>query len=162
MKTAEDILKGKSQKMVYVPENTLIKDVISQMVQHKIGAMLVKKEDQFVGIWTERDLMSNCLDPTFDLETSKVGQYMDTKIVSAPVDTPIEKLQDMFLGLFTRHILIIRGLSTLGLLSIGDILRANLLEKDKKIKSLNQIAGWEYYENWGWHCRYLQDKDSKK
>jgi CBS domain-containing protein len=162
MKTAEDILKGKSQKIVYVPENTVIQDVISQMVQQKIGAMLVKKEGQYVGIWTERDLLRNSLEPKFDLKTSTIGEYMDTKIVSAPGDTTIEKLQDMYLGLFIRHILIIRGLSYLGLLSIGDVLRALLLEKDKEIKELNQIAGWEYYENWGWHCQYQQKEDSSK
>jgi len=162
MKTAKDILKEKRHEMVYVPENTVIQDVISQMLQHKIGAMLVKKDDQFIGIWTERDLLRNCLDPKFDLKTSTIGEYMDPKIVSAPVDTPIEKLQDMYLGLFIRHILIIRGLSYIGLLSIGDILRALLLEKDKEIKELNKIAGWEYYENWGWHHQYQEKKSQQK
>lgn len=159
MNTAEDILKEKNHKIVYVPEDTVIEDVISQMRHHKIGAMLVKRDEQFVGIWTERDLLRNSLEPKFDLKKNTIGEYMDTKLVSAPADTPIEKLQDMYLGLFIRHILIVRGLSYIGLLSIGDILRALLLEKDKEIKELNEIANWEYYENWGWHRKYQQKKD---
>jgi hypothetical protein len=38
----------------------------------------------------------------------------------------------------------------IGMVSIGDVLRANLLEKDRKIKELNSMASWQYYENWGW------------
>lgn len=162
MNTAEDILKGKNRKMIFVLEDTVIKDVISQMMQDKIGAMLIKRDEIFVGIWTEGDLLRNILDPGFDLKKSTIGEYMDTKIVSAPADTPIEKLQEMYLGLFVRHILIIRGLSYVGLLSIGDILRASLLEKDKEIKRLDKIANWEYYENWGWHREYQQRRDVTK
>jgi hypothetical protein len=30
------------------------------------------------------------------------------------------------------------------------VLRAGLLEKDHQIRELTAVAGWEYYENWGW------------
>lgn len=162
MKTAKEILKQTSHTIQSVPENTVIQDVISQMVQNKIGAMLVKEGEKFVGIWTERDLFRIILEPGFDLKTSTVGQYMNRNIVTAPSDTGIEKLQEMFLGLFTRHILITQGKTYLGLLSIGDVMRAELLEKDREIKSLNQIAGWAYYENWGWHHKYQHKKDASK
>jgi len=75
---------------------------------------------------------------------------MTTEIHSAPHDAELTRLQEMFLGLFIRHILIKKEEAVIGLLSIGDVLRALLLEKDHQIKELNTIAGWEYYENWGW------------
>jgi len=75
---------------------------------------------------------------------------MTTRLFTAPVDTPILKLQEMFLGLFTRHILITQGRKTVGLLSIGDVMRAGLLEKDTQIRDLTAMSSWEYYENWGW------------
>jgi len=55
----------------------------------------------------------------------------------------------MFLGLFIRHLLITQGRKTVGLLSIGDVMRAGLLEKDTQIRDLTAMASWEYYENWG-------------
>jgi hypothetical protein len=39
----------------------------------------------------------------------------------------------------------------IGLLSIGDVMRASLLEQDQQIKELNGITDWEYYEDWGWN-----------
>ncbi|MBW2711538.1 MAG: hypothetical protein JRC58_06540 [Deltaproteobacteria bacterium] len=55
------------------------------------------------------------------------------------------------MGLFIRHILIEKDGDYIGLLSIGDVLRATLIDQDRQIKELNKIASWEYYENWGWH-----------
>jgi signal-transduction protein with cAMP-binding, CBS, and nucleotidyltransferase domain len=75
---------------------------------------------------------------------------MTTPVRSVAHDTPLVKLKEMFLGLFIRHLLVERGGEYIGLLSIGDILRASLLEQDRKIKDLNSMARWEYYENWGW------------
>ena len=49
-----------------------------------------------------------------------------------------------------RHILVEREGNYIGILSIGDVVRASLLEKDRQIKELNALASWEYYENWGW------------
>ncbi|MDH3876059.1 MAG: CBS domain-containing protein, partial [Desulfobacteraceae bacterium] len=80
-----------------------------------------------------------------------IGDYMTTPIHTTPHDTPILKINEMFLGLFIRHILIEKNGDHIGLLSIGDVLRASLIEQDRQIKSLNKIASWEYYENWGWH-----------
>ena len=56
----------------------------------------------------------------------------------------------MYLGLYTRYVMIEKEGKFVGLLSIGDVLRANLLAKDREIKDLNAMASWEYYENWGW------------
>jgi len=58
------------------------------------------------------------------------------------------KLEEMFLGLFLRHILIEKDGEYIGMLSIGDVLRAGLLEKDRQFKEINDFVSWDYYENW--------------
>ena len=150
MQTAEDILKEKKRDMITASPDQTVRDVLEIMHANRIGAMLVKRADKVVGIWTERDLARDILIPGFDIDTARVGEHMTTKLYTAPHDTPILKLQEMFLGLFVRHILIVQKRKTVGLLSIGDVLRAGLLEKDLQIRKLTAVAGWEYYENWGW------------
>jgi signal-transduction protein with cAMP-binding, CBS, and nucleotidyltransferase domain len=56
----------------------------------------------------------------------------------------------MFVGLYLRHIPVQKNGQFIGMVSIGDVLRASLLEKDRQIKQLNSLASWQYYENWGW------------
>jgi len=150
MKTAGDILSDKKRDMVSVRPEQTIREALERMQVNRIGAVLVKRADKIVGIWTERDLARDILKPGFNIDTAKVEDHMTTRLFTAPVDTPILKLQEMFLGLFTRHILITQGRKTVGLLSIGDVMRAGLLEKDTQIRDLTAMSSWEYYENWGW------------
>jgi signal-transduction protein with cAMP-binding, CBS, and nucleotidyltransferase domain len=149
MKTAADILKEKkTPKMVTITENTTIYEAIAYMVKNKIGAMLISDGDDIKGIWTERDYLRNTMEPGFDPKTARIGDFMKTDLISAEYDTPIIKLQEKFLGLFIRHILIKKKKKYIGMLSVGDVVRASLLAKDNEIKDLNKIASWEYYENW--------------
>ena len=151
MKTAEDILKEKNREMVSISPNQTIRETIRLMTANKIGAILVKKEDKIVGIWTERDLLYNSNQPGFDPDTHLIGDYMTTSLHTTRNDTSILKIKEMFLGLFIRHIIVEKDGDYVGLLSIGDVLRASLIEHDRHIKELNKIASWEYYENWGWY-----------
>ena len=150
MITAEAILKEKNSEMVCVFSDQTIFQALRMMVSKKIGAILVKKDDDIAGIWTERDLMRNSIMPGFNAETARIGDYMTTRLHTAPHDTPIIRLKEMFLGLFIRHILITREGKYIGLLSIGDVVRAGLLEKEQQVRELNSLINWEYYENWGW------------
>ena len=158
MKTAGDILTDKKRDMVTVRPEQTIREALERMQVNRIGAILVKRADKIVGIWTERDLARDILKSGFDIDTAMVGDHMTTRLYTAPEDTPLLKLQEMFLGLFIRHILITQGRKTIGLLSMGDVLRASLLEKDAQIKDLNAIASWEYYENWGWDRKLKSPK----
>ncbi len=156
MKTAREVLKQKTSRMVTVSPDTTIFDAVGRMVENKIGAILVKDEEEIVGIWTERDYLRNTLLRGFDPKTARIGEFMVTSLKHVPADTPIEVVQEMFLGLFIRHVLVKDEGRYVGMLSIGDVIRSMLLEKDKEIRELNRIASWEYYENWGWHHKYTQ------
>jgi signal-transduction protein with cAMP-binding, CBS, and nucleotidyltransferase domain len=150
MRTAGDILNDKKRDMVTVRSEQTLREALERMQMNRIGAVLVKRSDRIVGIWTERDLARQVLKRGFDIDTALIADHMSTDICTVSESTPLLKLQEMFLGLFTRHILIMRRRTAIGLLSIGDVLRASLLEKDSQIKDLNAVASWEYYENWGW------------
>jgi signal-transduction protein with cAMP-binding, CBS, and nucleotidyltransferase domain len=150
MKTAGDILTDKKRDMVTVRPEQSLREALERMQANRIGAILVKRADKIVGIWTERDLARDILKPGFNIDTARVEDHMTTRLFTAPDDTPLLKLEEMFLGLFIRHILITHRRKTIGLLSIGDVMRASLLEKDTQIRDLTAMTSWEYYENWGW------------
>ncbi len=151
MKTAQDILNQKARVSLFTvsPQET-VKKAIEKMVAKKVGAILVAEEDRIIGIWTERDLLNNMTKPSFNPETDPVRKYMSSPLRKASHDTPLVVLEEMFLGLFIRHILVEKDNQYVGLLSIGDVIRTSLLEKDEKIKELNSIASWQYYEDWCW------------
>ena len=150
MKTAEDIIKEKKRETVWVRRDKSVFDAVRLMVENGIGAILIKEGDSMVGIFSERDLLRNLAAPDFNPKTARVGDYMSSPLHCVPHDMQLVKLKEKFLGLFIRHLVVEKGEQQLGMLSIGDVLRASLLEQDKQIKELNEIASWEYYEDWGW------------
>lgn len=151
MKTAEDIIKEKKQKMIFVDKETTIHDTVQIMLKNKIGAMLIKENDEIIGIWTERDLLKDVVKENFDLKTAKIGDHMTTDLKSAKHDSMIYHLKDQFLGLRIRHLLIEKDGKYIGILSAGDATRASLNRMATEIKELNSIASWEYYEDWKWN-----------
>jgi signal-transduction protein with cAMP-binding, CBS, and nucleotidyltransferase domain len=150
MITAEEVLKEKNREMVCISSDRTIREALRLMNEQNIGAVLVKKEGKIAGIWTERDLLHNMNLPEFDPDSSLIGDYMVSPLYTAPHTASILKINEMFLGLFIRHILIEKDGEFIGLLSIGDVLRASLVAQDLHIKELHAVGDWEYYENWGW------------
>ena len=150
MKIAEDILNDKKYDIISVSYDQTVQNACEIMVKNKIGAILVRPNDEYVGIWSERDLLRNIITDNFNPRTAIVGDYMTSPLHSVSFDTSLDRLQDMFLGLFVRHLLVEKEGKYIGLVSIGDVLRANLLEKDQQFKELHSLVSWEYYENWGW------------
>ncbi len=150
MKTAEDIVKDKKSDIVSISYDRTVQHACQLMVEKKIGAILIRKEDNYVGIWTERDLLRNMTAPGFDPETARIGDYMTKQLHSVSHDTPIHKIEEMFLGLFVRHLPVDKEGETIGMLSVGDVLRASLLQKEREFQELNEFVNWEYYENWKW------------
>ena len=150
MKTARDILGEKKGDIVSVPTGTTIKATLAEMNNRKVGAILITRDDKVLGIWTERDLMRNILDTSFDLETANVEDYMTTDLIFAPHNATVYDLMDKFLGLRIRHLLIEQDGEYIGIISGGDVMKAAIQEKDDELKQLNAMVGWEYYENWNW------------
>jgi len=151
MPTAEDILNDKNRAIVTIDHRRTVFDAVEMMVAQRIGAILVSQENTIVGIWTERDLLKQVSAPEFDLHNTVIGDVMTHPVRHVAHDATLEHLQDMFLGLYIRHILVKKFEKDIGLISIGDVTRAGLIDKDRQIKELHKLASWEYYENWGWH-----------
>lgn len=150
MKTAEHIIQEKGGTIISVAPETTIHDALSIMTEHRIGAILVRDGDDIQGIWTERDLMKNTLDSAFDAPTALVKNHMTRNLQTAPHDATIFHLLDNFLGKRIRHLLIEKEGSLIGLISQGDVVKANLVEKTKEVKELTEMVSWDYYENWRW------------
>jgi CBS domain-containing protein len=150
MKTAKDILSGKKSDLVCVPTGTRIEETLQEMNQRKVGAILVTRNDKVVGIWTERDLLRNILDPSFDIKAAHIEDHMTTDLIYAPFNATVYDLMDKFLGLRIRHLLIEKDGEYIGIISGGDVMKAAIQEKDDELKQLNAMVGWEYYENWRW------------
>lgn len=148
IKTARDILSEKGGHLVTVTSDATVHQALTIMTQNKVGAIVIVEDDKIVGIWTERDLMFRALEDGFDPKTAKLSDNMSVNLISANVDEQAYQLYDKFLGRRIRHLLIEEGGEYIGLLSVGDVMKANLQQKNEEFEELNHMVSLEYYENW--------------
>jgi signal-transduction protein with cAMP-binding, CBS, and nucleotidyltransferase domain len=150
METAKNMVVDKGRKIVSVPVGTTLFATLETMNQKKVGAILVTRNEKFIGIWTERDLMRNVIQEGVDLKRALVDDYMTTRLISAPHTDTVFNLMDKFLGLRVRHLLIEEDGDIIGLVSGGDVMKCVIHEKDTELRQLNSMVSWDYYENWKW------------
>jgi len=150
MKTAEEVLKEKGMKLYSVESGSTIEYAILKMCNYKIGSILIEKDGNIIGIWTERDLLHNVKDGDFDPKTAIIDDYMTKDLISADAGETVYNLMDKFLGKRLRHLLIKKDDNLIGILSTSDILKAALNAKSEELNQLHAMVSWEYYSNWRW------------
>lgn len=147
-RTARDILKDKGGHMVTINSDATVYQALMVMTQNKVGSIVVLEEEKIVGIWTERDLMFRVLEEGFEAKTARLKDHMSENLISANVEEQAFQLYDKFLGRRIRHLLIEEDGEYIGLLSVGDVMKANLQQKSEEFEELNHMVSLEYYENW--------------
>lgn len=148
MFTAEDIINEKNHDIIFTSPDSTVANALKIMLEEKIGAIAIKDGENYVGIWTERDLMKNVVTEGFFSKTSKIKDFMTTELKTAQFNESVFALQDKMLGKRIRHLFIEKEDQIIGILSTGDIIKCILNDKTKELKELNAIVNFDYYENW--------------
>ena len=148
--TAEDIVKDIGEEPLCVSPETTVYEAVHLMLEKDSHAVLVRQDGNYVGIWTERDLMKNTVLDGYDPKTTKVGDHMSFPLKTAPHTDNIFQLIDKFLGYQTRHLLIEKKGEYIGLLYSRDVVRSGFTERTKQLRELDEMVSLEFYENWKW------------
>ncbi len=118
-----------SSQIISVKPSDRVKDATQVLAKHRIGAVIVSRDGAIVdGILSERDIVRalgtrgvDCLDETVqDLMTAEV-------IGCHPEDTALAVLEKMTDGRF-RHMPVIENARMIGVISIGDVVKARITE----------------------------------
>jgi signal-transduction protein with cAMP-binding, CBS, and nucleotidyltransferase domain len=156
-RTAADIVAEKGTGIISISADATLREALQCMKDHGVGAILAERPESvegaeeelpYVGIWTERDLMQQVTGDGFDIDTGKLSAYALTDLSTANADEQVYQLYDKFLGRRVRHLLIERDGVCIGLLSMGDVIRASLEQRVEEYRALNEMVSLEYYENW--------------
>ncbi len=149
-KTAEDLLNEKGSDIHAIGPDVSLADAIAFMNKNNVGAVLIRDGVKYVGIWTERDLLRDVTHDGFDIRSAKIRDHMQAKLICARHDEPLFSLIDKILGLRIRHLLVKREGQFIGMLSVGDLLRAALQQRNEELHRLQEIVKLEYYDEWRW------------
>ena len=139
-----DILAEKGGLVYTVTPGTTVGDIARQLSTRRIGSVLVvDRLDQVAGIVSERDLVHAIAThgtPALALEATQV---MTRHVVTCDPDDSIDQvMQVMTAGRF-RHLPVVQRGELIGLISIGDVVKARLAETEHEKEALRAyiVAG---------------------
>jgi CBS domain-containing protein len=144
MSRVSEILENKGGMVLSVDVNETVLDAISLMAQVNIGAVLVQKDDIIAGIFTERDYLQKIALQSRSSQQTKVGDVMTTPVISADPDDSVQQCMETMTTCHCRHLPVVKEGKLLGIVSIGDLVKKLLDEKQSEVEKLNQYITGTY------------------
>ncbi|MBS0549395.1 MAG: CBS domain-containing protein [Proteobacteria bacterium] len=139
-----DILSEKGGLVYTVTPGTTVGQVSRQLSTRRIGSVLiVDRLDRVAGIVSERDIVHAVATHGVGALELEAAQVMTRNVVSCDPDDSIDDVMEtMTRGRF-RHLPVVRHGELLGLISIGDVVKARLAEASHETEALRAyiVAG---------------------
>jgi CBS domain-containing protein len=124
-----------TREVVALDSATPCRDAAKIMAERKIGAVAVREGGKIVGIVTERDLVTRVL-ARGDSGAMPIGEAMRTDMPSLKQGSSEKECSDLMRDNYTRHLLVESDGKVVGIISMRDVIRLMLDEKQFLIEQL--------------------------
>ena len=131
-----EILQEKGRDVLEISVDGSVLEAVQQMVEHNVGALLVKDAGEVVGIVTERDYLRRV---TLEgrTEEAPVSEIMSSPLVIATLETTIDECMALMTDRRIRHVPVVEEGKVVGLVSIGDLVKFKSKLQTFEIQFLN-------------------------
>jgi len=136
MKTVRDLLAKKGRDVWSVAPDTSVFDTLKLMAEKEIGAVLVLVGGRVAGIFSERDYARQVILKGKASKDTPVRDVMTTRVVFVAPDQDIEECMALMTDKRCRHLPVMEEGELVGLISIGDVVKAVISEKQFLIEQL--------------------------
>lgn len=145
MKTIRQILADKSPELCSVSPTLAVLDALKLMERMNVGSVLVLDGARVVGIFTERDFARKAIRHTRPLADTPVGEMMTAEVRYVTPAQTAEECMALMTEKRVRHLPVLDDGTVLGVVSIGDLVKATIADQQFIIDQLERyITGREY------------------
>jgi len=138
MKTVRDVLKQKGRDVCAVSPDTTVFDALKVMAERNVGAVLVLEADRPVGIFSERDYARQVILKGKSSKDTPVREIMTSRVLFIGPEQNIEECMAVMTDKRIRHLPVLEDGKLAGILSIGDVVKAVISEKEFLISQLER------------------------
>lgn len=131
------MLAGKPHVHAVRPDDTVF-DALHLMAQVNIGAVLVIEDGEVRGIMSERDYARKMVLHGKSSRDTQVREVMTTRVITVPPDWTCEQCMALMTDKHIRHLPVLEDGRLVGVISIGDVVRAVVSEQQSRITTLEQ------------------------
>ncbi len=139
---ARQLLSDKSYELYSVTPDTMVFDAIKLMAEVKVGALLVLEDEQLVGIVSERDYARKIILESRSSRDTPVRDVMTNVVLTVTPEQSIDECLVLMSKHHIRHLPVAENGKPIGMLSVMDVVRNIILEKEQIIDQLEHyISG---------------------
>ncbi|MDG1355283.1 MAG: CBS domain-containing protein [Opitutales bacterium] len=138
------ILNEKSSSVYYVDASATVAEAVGLMNSEKIGSVMVIKNGQYVGIFTERDVLNRVISAKLNPERTRVEKVMTSDFISVQEKSTLRETMQIMTNKRVRHLPVFKEEKLVGMISIGDVTRKLLEINQNEAASLRQYLFTEY------------------
>jgi CBS domain-containing protein len=143
MTTVAALLNEKPEaRVVTLTAEASVLEAIGLMAEHHVGSVLILRDGRAVGIATERDYARKVILRGRSSAETAVSEIMSSPLITVSPGDSMNHCMALMTERKIRHLPVSDGIDVVGMISIGDLLKALLAEQQREIEQLQQyIAG---------------------
>ncbi len=136
MHSIRDVLGEKGTTVLTIGPDETVYEAIRQMAEHGIGALLVVENGKPIGLLSERDYSRKVILRGLRSRETPVRTIMSSPLLTISPDASVQDGLEMMTEKYIRHIPVMNGSGVLGMVSIGDLVKAVIRDQQSLIEQL--------------------------
>jgi CBS domain-containing protein len=142
MKLVKHLLDSKGRHITSIAPDASVFDAIKTMADEAIGSLVVMKDQQLLGIITERDYARKVIVKGRASESTLVSEIMSTDVLTTTSAQTVNDCMQLMTERRIRHLPVVENDSVIGMISIGDLVQAIISDQKEEIEQLEHyISG---------------------
>ena len=138
MATVKQLLQGKGHEVWQIGPQASVYDAVAMMADKEVGALVVMEGESLVGVLSERDYARKVDLKGRSSKDTKIKEIMTSRVAYARPEQSVEECMAMMTEKRVRHLPVMDGEKLLGIISIGDLVKAIIEEQQHVIEQLEQ------------------------
>ena len=138
MRTVRQLLEGKSADVFSISPDAAVIDAIRMMAERRVGALLVMEGARLAGIISERDYARKVVLQGRSSKDTPVRDIMTAQVVTVVPGDSTDRCMELVTNSRIRHLPVLDGDQVVGVLSIGDLVKAVMEMQRQDIDQLQR------------------------
>ncbi len=142
MKLVKQLLDTKGRDILSISPDASVLDAIKVMAEKAVGALVVLQDSALAGVVTERDYARKVILKGRSSKSTLVSEIMTPKVITTTGDSTVQECMYMMTDCRIRHLPVVDGETVVGIISIGDLVKAVIADQKAEIEHLEHyISG---------------------
>ena len=142
MKLVKHLLDRKGRHIISVNPEDSVLDAIRLMAEKSIGSLVVMKDQELLGIMSERDYARKVIIKGKSSKSTAVSEIMTVDVFTTSSSETVNDCMSLMTEKKIRHLPVVEDNTVIGMISIGDLVEAIIADQQEEIEQLGHyISG---------------------